>query len=287
MGSENGMRVLVTGAGGMLAQDLLPCLLEREYEALGLPHHELDITDPGAVITTVNNLEPDLVINCAAYTDVDKAEEEEHLALMVNGLAVQNLCLACQKSDIPLVHFSTDYVFNGNKESPYTIFDAPDPIGAYGRTKLLGETYILLLLSKFYIIRTAWLFGRHGRNFIETMLKLGQSRKSISVVDDQKGCPTWTCHLAEATAGLIETGRYGIYHVTNSEPTTWFGFAQEIFRLSGIDIEVVPTTTDNFPRPAKRPYNSVLDPFPIIEVLGREMPTWREALKEYLLQRKF
>jgi len=279
------MKVLVTGAGGMLAKDLVPRLSEMGYEVLALPHEELDKTDLGAIRATTDSFEPELIVNCAAYTKVDKAEKEEHQALMVNGFGVQNLCLVCQERDIPLVHFSTDYVFDGTKEGPYTIYDVPNPLGAYGCSKLLGEKYILWLLSKFYLIRTSWLFGHYGRNFIETMLELGQRQKKISVVADQKGCPTWTRHLAEAVVALIQTGHYGIYHITNSEPTTWFDFAQEIFRLSRMDIELVPITSDQFPTPARRPLNSVLAPFPLPQLLGREMPSWREALKEYLRQR--
>jgi len=279
------MKVLVTGAGGMLAKDLITCLSQRGYEILAQLHDDLDITVLGAVRAAVNNFEPELVINCAAYTKVDEAEKEERRALMVNGFGVQNVCLACQETDTPLVHFSTDYVFDGTKESPYTIYDEPNPMSAYGRTKLLGEKYILWLLSKFYLIRTSWLFGLHGKNFIDTMLELGQREKQISVVNDQKGCPTWTYHLAQAVVDLIETERYGIYHITNSEPTTWFDFAREILRRSARDVEVLPVTSDQFPRPARRPLNSVLDPFPLLEVLGREMPSWREALEEYLERR--
>ncbi len=279
------MKTLVTGAGGMLANDLVTCLSESGYEVLALPHEKLDKTDLGAIRATADGFEPELIINCAAYNKVDEAESEEHQALMVNSFGVQNLCLVCQERDIPLVHFSTDYVFDGTKEAPYTIYDEPNPLGAYGRSKLLGERYVLWLLNKFYLIRTTWLFGTHGRNFIDTMLEIGQRQKKISVVNDQRGCPTWTRHLAEAVVDLIETGRYGVYHITNSEPTTWFNFAQEIFRLSGMDIELVPVTSDQFPTPAKRPLNSVLDPFPLPQLLGREMPTWREGLREYLRQR--
>ena len=286
MGGEDGMKVLVTGAGGMLARDLIPCLLQRGHEVLALPHNKLDITDGNSGKATVDSFEPRLVINCAAYTKVDEAETKEHLAVMVNGFGVHNLCLLCQERDIPLVHFSTDYVFDGTKHTPYTIYDEPRPVNAYGRSKLLGEKYVLWLLSRFYLIRTSWLFGLYGRNFIESMLELGRTRGKIPVVNDQRGCPTWTKHLAPAVVDLIETGRYGIYHITNSDSTTWFDFAREIFRLCDMDVEVLPVTSDEFPRPAKRPKNSVLDPFPLIEVLGREMPSWRQALKGYLSQRK-
>jgi dTDP-4-dehydrorhamnose reductase len=286
MGGKNGMRVLVTGSEGMLAKDLITCFSQRGYETIAPPEDEFDITDLAATRSVVDHCKPELIINCAAYTKVDEAEKEEPQALLVNGFGVQNVCLVCQESDIPLVHFSTDYIFDGAKESPYTIYDEPNPVSAYGRSKLLGEKYVLWLLGKFYLIRTSWLFGHYGRNFIETMLELGGREKQISVVKDQKGCPTWTYHLAEAVVGLIETERYGIYHITNSEPTTWFEFAREIFRLSGSDTEVLPATSDQFPRPAKRPQNSVLDPFPLPQVLGREMPSWREALKEYLERRE-
>jgi len=280
------MKALVTGSAGMLAHDLIPCLQGRGFEVIAPPEDKLDITNLSVVKAAVDNIKPELIVNCAAYTRVDDAEKEEQQALTVNGLAVQNLCVLCQAHDIPLVHFSTDYVFDGTKASPYTIYDETKPINAYGRSKLLGEKYMLWLLSKFYLIRTSWLFGLHGKNFIETMLELGKKQKQVSVVTDQRGCPTWTRHLAETTVALVETGRYGIYHVTNSEPTTWFDFTKEIFRLSGINTKVSPLTSEQYPRPAKRPLNGVLDPFPLKEVLGKEMPSWKEALKEYLQQRK-
>lgn len=282
MGSEDGMKVLVTGAGGMLAKDLVPCLLERGHEILALPHEELDITDLETVRAAINNFLPEIVINCASYTKVDEAEKEEYLALMVNGSGVQTLCLLCHELDVPLVHFSTDYVFDGTKASPYTIYDEPNPVNAYGRSKALGEKYILWLLNKFYLVRTSWLFGLHGKNFVNTMLELGQTQNPISVINDQRGCPTWTRHLAQAVADLLETERYGVYHITNSEPTTWFDFARDIFRLSGMDVQVLPITSEQLSRPAKRPKNSVLCPFPLLETLRREMPSCTEALREYL-----
>jgi dTDP-4-dehydrorhamnose reductase len=280
------MKVLVTGSAGMLAKDLIHLLSKRGYEVLAPPEDKLDITSLKVVKDVMDKLEPELIINCAAYTNVDGAENQEHQALMVNGLGVQHLSLLCQEHDIPLVHFSTDYVFDGAKLSPYTIYDQTNPINAYGRSKLLGEKYVMWLLTKFYLIRTSWLFGLQGKNFIETMLELGQKQKQVSVVTDQRGCPTWTRHLAEATISLMETGQYGVYHITNSEPTTWFDFTKEIFRLSGIGTAVMPVTTEQFPRPAKRPSNSVLDTFPLKEVIGRDMSSWKEALREYLAQRK-
>lgn len=280
------MKVLVAGSAGMLARDLVPCLQGRGHEVAAPPESDLDITCLDAVRRWTAERHPDVLVNCAAYTRVDQAEKEEGLARIINGLAVQNLCLACQEADIPLVHFSTDYVFDGAKPGPYTIHDAPNPINAYGRTKLLGESYVLWLLGKFYLVRTSWLFGRHGPNFIETMLGLAARQKQVSVVNDQRGCPTWTKHLAEAVVSLIESGRYGLYHATNTGPTTWYEYAREVFRLAGTGTEVRPIATDQFPTAAVRPRNSVLDPFPLPQVTGREMPPWQEAVRLYLEQRK-
>lgn len=280
------MRVLVAGSAGMLARDLVPCLQGRGHEVAAPPESDLDITRLDAIRRWTAARRPDVLINCAAYTRVDQAEKEEGLASIINGLAVQNLCLACQEADIPLVHFSTDYVFDGAKAGPYTIHDAPSPINAYSRTKLLGEKYVLWLLRRFYLVRTSWLFGRHGPNFIEAMLALAAKQKQVSVVSDQRGCPTWTRHLAEAVVSLIETGRYGLYHATNSGPTTWSDYAREIFRLAGTGTEVLPITADQFPTTATRPRNSVLDPFPLPQVIGREMPPWPEAVREYLEERE-
>jgi dTDP-4-dehydrorhamnose reductase len=279
------MKVLVTGSGGMLASDLVPCLLEQGYEVVPLLHNKLDITDLEAVKITASTFEPDLIMNCAAYTKVDQAEKEESAALRANGLGVQNLCLTCQEQDIPLVHFSTDYVFDGTKKGSYIIHDEPNPVNAYGRSKLLGEKHVLWLLDKFYLIRSSWLFGIHGPNFVNTMLELGQRQKSVAVVNDQTGCPTWTHHLSQAVVELIETGRYGIYHITNYGPTTWFDFAREIFQLSNLNIKVTPITSNELSQAARRPLNSVLDPFPLPEILGREMPSWKQALRQYLQRR--
>lgn len=280
------MKVLVAGAAGMLASDLVPCLQHRGHEVVAPPESELDITHLEAIRRWTGGARPDVVINCAAYTKVDQAEHDEALANVINGLAVQNLCLACQEANTPLVHFGTDYVFDGTKNGPYAIYDHPNPINAYGRTKLLGENYVLWLLRRFYLVRTSWLFGVHGPNFIETMLRLADTHKQVSVVNDQRGCPTWTQHLSEAVVSLIESGRYGVYHATNSGPTTWFDYAREIFRLAGTGTEVRHITTDQFPTAATRPRNSVLDPFPLPEVIGREMPPWQEAVKAYLEERK-
>ena len=186
---------------------------------------------------------------------------------------------------IPLVHFSTDYIFDGTKEGPYTIYDQPNPLGVYGRSKLLGEQYILWLLRKFYLVRTTWMFGTYGKNFIDTMLEIAQKQQKISVVNDQRGCPTWTRQLAEAVADLIVTGRYGVYHITSSEPTTWFNFAKEIYnralshRLCHLhDRAFIPITTAEYPTDAKRPKYSTLSKTKIKKTLNRDIRTWELAL---------
>jgi len=260
------MKVLVTGAGGMLAQDLVPCLSERRYEVLALPHNKLDICDFKQVKSKVSEIKPDLIINCAAYNDVDAAETKKREALMVNGLGVRNLALACAQVDCPLVHLSTDYVFDGEKHEPYTIYDDPHPISAYGESKLLGERYLL--------------------NFVETMLRVTEVRDEIKVVDDQRGAPTFTQDLAKAIADLVTTECYGIYHVTNQGTVSWYNFARTIFGKCQKSTRVIPVTSDDINRPARRPRNSVLDPFPLAETIGYLLPSWEDALERYLSQRK-
>lgn len=280
------MRILVTGAGGMLAKDLIPRLLKRGHEVSCPPESDLDITDGEMIAQAVSRANPELVINCAAYNFVDRAESESSRANAVNGYGVRNLCLACADQDMPLVHFSTDYVFDGTKGTPYGIGDEPNPINSYGRSKRLGEKFVIDLLTKFYLVRTSWLFGLHGSNFVEVILDKARERSTLAVIDSETGCPTWTADLSDAVVDLIGTERYGLYHIVNSEATTWWGFAAEILRLSGIDVQLDRTTPEKLGRPAKRPPNSVLDPHPIPEVLGREMLSWRDALRQYLMLRK-
>lgn len=280
------MKVLVIGARGMLAEDLVPCLSERRYEVFALSHNKLDICDFKQVKSKVSEIKPDLIINCAAYNDVDAAETSKGTALMVNGLGVRNLALACAQVDCPLVHLSTDYVFDGEKHEPYTIYDKPHPISAYGESKLLGERYLLHLLRRFYLVRTSWLFGIHGNNFVETMLRVAATRDEIKVVDDQCGAPTFTQDLAKAIADLITTECYGIYHITNQGKASWYNFARTILGKSKKSTRVIPVTSDDINRPAHRPKNSSLDPFPLEETIGYLLPSWEDALERYLAERK-
>ena len=254
-------RWLVTGAGGMLGQDVVTCL-ERDGEtALALTRADLDITDRAAVTAAFLGYRPDIVVNCAAWTAVDEAEAHEDEAFGVNGRGARLVAAACAGSSARLIHISTDYVFAGDARRPYTEHDRCGPRTAYGRTKLAGERAVTELLpGSGYIVRTAWLYGAQGPNFVRTMIGLERTRETVDVVDDQHGQPTWTMDVA---GQVIALGRSrapaGVYHATSSGETTWFGFAREIFRLLGADTgRVRPVSSGAYPRPAPRPANSVL-----------------------------
>ncbi|GAB3985971.1 dTDP-4-dehydrorhamnose reductase [Actinoallomurus acanthiterrae] len=252
---------LVTGASGMLGGEVVNLLAAKGEAVTGLDHAGLDITDGGAVRATLRAARPDVVVNCAGWTAVDAAEEHEDEALRVNGDGARNLALACAAIGARLVQVSTDYVFDGTAREPYAEDAPPGPVGAYGRTKLAGERAVLEELpSAAYVVRTAWLYGRGGPNFVATMLRLEREREKIEVVVDQRGQPTWTRDVAGRVLALMRSGAEpGIYHATSSGQTTWWGLAREVFHLLGADEQrVLPTTADRFARPAPRPAYSVL-----------------------------
>lgn len=300
-----GLRVWVTGAGGMLGRDVVAEFRRRGAEVRPLTRAELDITQDGAVRDALAGRgasaaggPPDVLVNCAAYTNVDGAESPEgrEAAFRVNGLAVRHLAWACREAGVLLVHFSTDYVFDGEKEDAWAVYDAPAPLNVYGASKLWGERALAEAGGRHVLIRTSWLCGAGGRNFVEAMIALGERWREgaprgdgppapLRVVDDQRGCPTFTPDLAAAAAGLVAAGARGTFHVTNRGATTWCGFARGIFSRLGWDVPVEPVTTAEFPRPARRPRNSVLDPFPLEETLGRLLPPWEESLAAYLRAR--
>ncbi|MBE3587630.1 MAG: dTDP-4-dehydrorhamnose reductase [Thermoanaerobacteraceae bacterium] len=275
-------RILITGAAGMLGQAVAVEFQRRGDEVLPLARRELDITDFAAVRRALWQYRPHVVVNCAAYTNVDGAEGDYRQALLVNGLGPRHLALACREMDADLVHISTDYVFDGRSTAPYGIFDPPDPINAYGRSKLWGERAVAAAGGRYYIVRTSWLFGPGGKNFVDTMLRIGREKGEARVVNDQRGCPTYTVDLARALADLAATGCYGTYHVTNSGSTTWYDFAAAAFAMAGLRVKLSPCTTAEFPRPAKRPACSMLDPFPLQETIGYLLPPWEDALQRYL-----
>jgi dTDP-4-dehydrorhamnose reductase len=252
-------RWLVTGAAGMLGQDLGHVLRRRDEPVTALDRHELDVTDPQAVADRIGEHKPDVVVNCAAWTAVDAAEEHEAEALRVNGAGVVSLASACERHRARLVQLSTDYVFGRNEQRSYAEDDIPAPLNAYGRTKLAGERAALGTPGG-YVVRTAWLYGAHGPNFVQAMLRRAREGSAVQVVDDQRGQPTWTVDVAERIVALIETGAEpGVYHATSTGATTWYGLAREIFRLIGADPDrVSPVTSAGYPRLAARPGCSVL-----------------------------
>jgi dTDP-4-dehydrorhamnose reductase len=273
-------KLLVTGAGGMLGQAVAAAAEKSSDQTLTLGRDKLDITDAAAVTAAIDQFEPDAVINCAAWTDVDGAETEEAAATEINGAGAANLAASCEASGGRLIHVSTDYVFDGAATEPYLESDPVSPQSAYGRSKLAGEQAIEACGGDYAIVRTAWLFGAGGSNFVGTMLRLGDEREQIEVVTDQIGCPTWTGHLATALVTCAAADGTGIFHAVGGGRCSWFDLASETISLAGLDCKVQPTTTESFPRPAPRPAFSVL---------GSErggaaivLPDWHEGLRGYL-----
>lgn len=275
---------LITGAGGMLGRDLVVCLERAGEDAAGYSRSELDITDTEAVRAIMHHRKPEVVVNCAAWTAVDDAEAHEDVALQVNGHAVARLAAVCADRGIALVHVSTDYVFDGESRQPYSEKDRPAPSTSYGRSKLAGEQAVLNLLVRAghwgYIVRTAWLYGAYGANFVRTMIELERRKLTVDVVDDQRGQPTWTVDVAGQIIALVRLGAAsGIYHATSSGETTWFGLAREVFGLLGADpARVRATTSSAYPRPAPRPAYSVLGHDGWAEAGMASIGDWRYAL---------
>jgi dTDP-4-dehydrorhamnose reductase len=266
----------VTGAAGMLGREVVRAA--ADHELVALTRGDLDITDREAVERTIAEARPDVVINCAGFTDVDCAEAEEGAATLLNGDAAGYLAAAAPA----IVHPSTDYVFDGSKHTPYVESDPTGPRSAYGRSKLAGEQAVTAANARHFLVRTSWLFGAGGRNFVDTMLGLAGERDELKVVDDQVGCPTFAGHLAGALVKLAEGDAYGIHHVAGAGECSWFDFATEIFRRAEVDVRLVPCTTEEFPRPAPRPAYSVLGSE---RADAPRLPSWRDGLAAYLAER--
>lgn len=263
----------------MLARDVVVAAEAKRHEVTALTRSELDITEADAVERALAAAGPDAVINCAAWTDVDGAEEREAEATAVNGEGARVLGAAAAAIDAAVVYPSTDYVFDGSKDEPYVVDDPPGPLSAYGRSKLAGEKATAAANSRHFIVRTSWVFGPHGRNFVETMLGLGRERDEVRVVRDQVGCPTYTGHLASGVVALIDSEAYGIHHMAGQGPCSWYEFAEEIFAQAEIECDVVPVATAEFPRPAPRPPNGVLAGG---LTAAPPLPPWQHGLTEYL-----
>ena len=268
----------------MLGTDLVPVLEGEGHEVTATDIEELDITVPDQIKEIVRATVPDIIINCAAYTQVDKAEEEPDTAFLINGKGTENIALVCREFGIDLCYLSTDYVFDGEKEEPYMPTDITNPINMYGASKLAGENAIRQIWDRFYIIRTSWLYGKNGKNFVHTILDLAKGQNELKVVDDQIGSPTWTVSLARVLSKIVTTGKFGIYHVTDETDggISWFRFAQEIVKLAHLDCRIIPVKSSEFPRPAKRPLNSFLDLKYVKMILNRELPLWKDSIKIFL-----
>lgn len=273
------MKVLITGAGGQLGRDVERVANAANHDVTALARADLDVTDPIAVIRAVESDVPEAIINCAAYTDVDGAEDSEPDAQAVNADGAANLADAANRVGAKLIYVSTDYVFDGEKQTPYVESDPTNPESAYGRTKLAGELETARLCEKHYIVRSSWLFGINGKNFVDTMLFLSEENDQVLVVTDQVGCPTFTGHLAEALIELLDTSAYGIHHIAGWGECSWYDFAKEIFSQSGSDCRVMAATTEMVERKAPRPAHSSL--FSEREHPVR-LPRWQEGLAEYL-----
>ena len=283
--------ILVTGGNGQLASCIKD--VEKQYDDLNViytDHLELDICDLNQIQTFFkSNPQINYCINCAAYTAVDKAETEAEKAFEINATGAKNLAQVCNDHDAILIHVSTDFVFDGEKNEPYTETDAANPISVYGASKLQGEVEIQQALKEYFIIRTSWLYSEYGNNFMKTMLRLAETRDGISVVSDQIGTPTYAGDLAEIIIQIIntKTEKYGIYHYSNEGVASWFEFAKEIFKLTKNKIKVNPIPSIEYLTPAKRPKYSVLDKKKIIDVFKIDIPFWRDSLKKVILQGTF
>ena len=273
------MKICLTGAGGMLGH-----AIEKVFtgaDVIGLPHSLLDVTERDSTIKKIKESSPDFLIHAAAFTNVDRCESEPEKAYLVNGIGARNVTMACEEINCPILYVSTDYVFDGAKGAPYDEWDVTNPLNVYGRSKLMGEQFVSSLTNRFYIVRTSWLYGPHGNNFVDTILRLLSGKDDLKVVDDQFGSPTYTFDLADKIRELLGKG-YGTYHVTNSGSCSWHDFAVTIATQTGIRKTVTPVASKEFKRPAKRPAYSVLgNTFLKLEGV-REPRHWKEALQEYL-----
>jgi dTDP-4-dehydrorhamnose reductase len=276
------MNIVVTGVKGQLGHDVVNELNKRGYtNVLGIDIADLDITNKLDVESFFNKNKPSVIVHCAAYTAVDKAEDNKDLCMTVNVEGTKNLVEIAKKYDSKIVYISTDYVFDGTKPSEYEVSDQPNPKSVYGESKYLGEVETRKHV-KHFIVRISWVFGKNGQNFVRTMLRLGKERESLNVVNDQVGSPTYTLDLSKLLVDMIETEKFGTYHATNEEACTWYEFTKEIFKLSNINIPVDPITTDQYPTKAMRPKNSCMSKQSLVQNGFEKLPSWKDALKRYL-----
>ena len=276
------MKILVTGAKGQLGYDIMNELARRNIEGIGVDIQEMDITDAEAVRRVITEAQVDAVIHCAAFTAVDAAEEKMELCRRINAGGTENIAVVCRDLDIKMMYISTDYVFDGQGERPWEPDDERHPLNAYGQAKYEGELAIEKYVKKFFTVRIAWVFGVNGKNFIQTMLRLGKERGEVSVVDDQIGSPTYTYDLARLLVDMIQTDKYGRYHATNEGICSWYEFACEIFKQAKMDVIVHPVDSTQFPTRAIRPKNSRMNKTELDKHGFTRLPSWQDALERYL-----
>ncbi|WP_435922658.1 dTDP-4-dehydrorhamnose reductase [Paenibacillus sp. DYY-L-2] len=287
------MKVLVTGAAGQLGTDVVSLFRETGHTVIACDRDTLDITDQSACLTTLNEYKPDAVIHCAAFTAVDLAEQEVDAAYKVNAVGTRNMVLASERVGAKFCYISTDYVFDGSSEDPYHEYDNTNPQTIYGKSKRAGEIMVQSLSSSYFIVRTSWVYGLHGKNFVKTMLRLAEERPEIKVVNDQHGSPTYTVDLAKFLLELVVTEKYGIYHASNTQACTWYEFAEAIFAeaqsITGrsYSVNVRPCTTEEFPLPAPRPRNSRMEHLSIRTNGFTDLRPWREGLRDFLMEYLF
>ena len=273
------MKVALTGAGGMLGHAVRKVF--SDLDLIPFSRAELDITSLDDAVTKIRDARPDFLIHAAAFTNVDACETQPETAYLVNGIGTRNIAIACEEIHCPVIHISSDYVFDGTKTSPYDEWDIPRPVSRYGISKLMAEQFVSSLTNRFYIVRTSWLYGSNGKNFVDTIIRLLAEKDALRVVNDQFGSPTLTDDLANTLKALIGHG-YGIYHATNSGVCTWYEFAVEIAERQGIRKQIIPVTSEEFDRPARRPANSALnDTMLRLEGIA-PLRHWEDALDDYL-----
>ncbi|WP_217593034.1 dTDP-4-dehydrorhamnose reductase [Cohnella sp. GbtcB17] len=273
--------ILVTGANGQLGQEIIH-IEDDDVVLVGLDRLQLDVTDLEMCRKAVKTYQPSAIIHAGAYTAVDKAEAEPDEAYKVNALGTRNLAIAAREASAKLCYVSTDYVFDGSGNRPYNEYDDTNPQSVYGKSKRAGEVLLQSLCDRWFIVRTSWVYGKYGNNFVKTMLKLAQDRNELTVVHDQKGSPTYTRDLGRFLVDLVKTETFGIYHASNAGTCSWYEFAKAIFEESGKEIKLTPCTTDEFPRPAPRPLYSVMDHAAIRQNGFQDLPSWRESLRTFL-----
>ena len=278
--------ILVTGSTGQLGSDVVKELLKRGYSTLSPNRSELNLCSEDNIRNYILNSNCEAIVHCAAYTQVDKAEDEKDLCIKINATATKHIVKCAKILDIPMIYISTDYVFDGTKDGEYTENDETNPINIYGESKLAGEKYVQEILDKYYIVRTSWVFNINGKNFIETMLRLSKANNQLSIVNDQIGSPTYTKDLSRLLVDMLETSKYGLYHATTEGYCSWYEFADTIFKLANINIDIKAINSNEYASRAKRPLNSKLSKDKLIEYGFKPLPHWEDALKDYLIRRR-